>query len=222
MHSTFGSRWKICNIKTIKIAIVDDHRILREGLRVLLNHIPGVEVVIEADNGKVFVDALDFVTPNLAIIDINMPIMPGDEAVRLARLKLPDLKVIVLTMNTDEHYFQTMNKLGVDGYIIKESEYEELQHAITSVMKGGKYFSQVLLMNLLNNRTTNTIVNLTDREKEILQLLSKGYSAQEIADSLFLSVRTVEKHRSLLLEKTDSPNSISLVVYAIKNGLVTI
>ena len=209
-------------METIKIAIVDDHKILREGLRVLLNHIPNVEVVFEADNGKDFVDGLALVTPDLVIIDINMPIMAGDEAVRLARLKLPDLKVIVLTMNTDEHYFNTMNKLGVDGYIIKESEYEELQHAISSVMKGGKYFSQTLLVNLLNNRKPELSIKLSERDKEILQLLCKGLSAQEIADVLFISVRTVEKQRSLLLEKTESPNSISLVVYAIKNGLVSI
>lgn len=206
----------------IKIAIVDDHKIFREGLKALLGHMNNVEVVLEAGNGKEFIDLLEVLTPDLVIIDINMPVMSGEEAIRIAQERFPDLKVIVLTMNTQEQYYQSLTKQNVDGYIIKESDYEELEHGIAVVMKGGKYFSQSLLVNLLNNRKKDVVVHLTEREKEILQLICKGFSAQEIADKLFLSVRTVEKHRSLLLEKTNTVNSISMVVYAIKNSLVSL
>lgn len=209
----------MCNLK---VAIVDDHRILRQGLKVLINDIGNMEVVIEASDGKEFIDKIETIRPDLAIVDINMPVMKGDEAIRLARLKYPDLKIIVLSMNNQEQYFKTMNSLGVDGYIIKESDYDELERAITTVMKGGKYFSQELLIGLLNNRQTTTKVVLSEREKLVLKYLCSGMSTAEIADKMCISVRTVEKHRSEMLLRTESPNSISLVVYAIKNGLVEV
>lgn len=205
-----------------KVAIVDDHKILRNGLKMLLNEMGTIEIVIEASDGKDFVDQLEFIEPELVIIDFNMPVMCGDEAIRLARKKLPSLKVIVLSMNNEEKYFKIMNDLDVDGYIVKESDYEELEHAIETVLKGGKYFSQQLLLNLVNNRGSNTSVTLTSREKEVLQYLCKGFSAGEIGEKLFISPRTVEKHRSDLLLRTSSSNSINLVVFAIKNGLVQI
>jgi len=206
----------------IKVAIVDDHKILRQGLKVLLNDMDNMEVVIEASDGQEFIDMLEQVVPELVIIDINMPVMKGDEAVRLARLKHPQLKIIVLSMNNEEQYFKSMNELGVDGYIVKESDYDELERAITTVMKGGKYFSQALLIKLISNQQTPLKVVLSSREKEVLRYLCLGLSTAEIAQKLFISVRTVEKHRSEMLLRTESPNSISLVVYAIKNGLVEI
>jgi len=206
----------------IKVAIVDDHKILRQGLKVLLDDMDNMEVVIEASDGQEFIDMLEQVVPDLVIIDINMPVMKGDEAVRLARLKHPHLKIIVLSMNNEEQYFKSMNELGVDGYIVKESDYDELERAITTVMKGGKYFSQALLIKLISNQQTHLKVVLSSREKEVLRYLCLGLSTAEIAQKLFISVRTVEKHRSEMLLRTESPNSISLVVYAIKNGLVEI
>ena len=148
-----------------KIAIVDDHQILRAGLKVLLQCIDNIDIVIEASNGKEFIEQLEVSIPDLVIIDINMPVMNGAEAVKIARKKFPDLKVIVLSMNREEHYFKTMNDLGVDGYIIKESDYEELEHAIETVLKGGKYFSQELLLSLVNNRPAHMKINLSDREQ---------------------------------------------------------
>lgn len=206
----------------IQVAIVDDHKILRNGLKVLLATMDHVEVLFEASNGKEFLDFLDSLVPDLVIMDINMPVMSGDEAIRQAKKLYPDLKYIILSMNHEEQYFKIMNDLNVDGFIIKESDYDELEHAIQTVMKGGKYFSQQLLLNLMNNRSDRIQVSLTDREHEVLRYLCKGYSASEIADKLFISPRTVEKHRSDLLLRTGSGNSISLVVFAIKNGLVAL
>jgi len=209
-------------MEKIKIAIVDDHQILRAGLKVLLQCIDNTDIVIEASNGKEFIEQLEVTTPDLVIIDINMPVMNGAEAVKIARKKIPNLKIIVLSMNREEHFFKTMNDLGVDGYIIKESDYEELEHAIETVLKGGKYFSQELLLSMVNNKPTHMKINLSDREQEVLNYMCKGLSANEIADKLFISPRTVEKYRSDLLLRTESANSISLVVFAIKNGLVTL
>jgi DNA-binding NarL/FixJ family response regulator len=205
-----------------KVAIVDDHKILRNGLKMLLSSMENIDVVIEASNGKEFVDQLPLIEPNLVIIDINMPVMCGDEAVRIALQKYPDMKVIVLSMNNEEQYFKTMNDLGVDGYIVKESDYDELEHAIHTVLKGGKYFSQELLLNMVSNRPSEISVNLSVREKEVLQYLCKGFSANEIAEKLFISPRTVEKYRADLLLHTSCSNSINLVVFAIKHGLVKI
>ena len=206
----------------IKIAIVDDHRILRDGLKSLINEMNDAEVLFEASNGKEFVSLLDSFSPDLAIIDINMPIMSGEEALRLAKAKQPSLKTIVLSMYNDEQYFNTMKSVGADGYIIKESDYEELTQAIHTVIKGGKYFSQQLLLNLIDNKNAHASISLTPREKEILVCLSKGFSTHEIAEKLFLSERTVEKHRSELLLKTESTNSISLIMFAIRTGLISI
>lgn len=209
-------------MEKVKIAIVDDHKILREGIKRMLNDMKDTDVVIEASDGADFLKQLDYVTPQLAIMDINMPIMNGEEAVKKAKEKLPDLKVLILSMLSSEDYYNTFNQLGVDGYLLKESDYEELTRAISSVMKGGKYFSQELLINLLKNKKGKTTINLTDREKDILKLLCSGLSTQEISEKLKLSVRTIDKYRSDLLIKTGVSNSISLVLFAIKNGLVDI
>jgi DNA-binding NarL/FixJ family response regulator len=213
---------KVEKTDKIKIAIVDDHQLLRAGLKVLLDEIEGVEVVIEASNGSEFIKQIGNIKPDLALVDINMPVMGGEETVRRVKNIIPNLKIIILSMFSDELYFNTMNELGVDGYIIKESDYDELERAISAVMKGGKYFSQQLLVNLLHDRTLSAQIQLTEREKEILRLLCLGFSTSEIADKLNLSARTVEKHRADMLVRTNSSNSISLVVYAIKNRLVEI
>lgn len=206
----------------IRIAIADDHKILREGLKRILVDMGNIDVVIEASNGEEFIKQMDYVSPDLAIVDINMPVMNGIEAVKIAKQKWPNLKIIILSMHSSEDYYNTFNQLGVDGYLLKESDYEELSRAIKSVIAGGKYYSQELLMGLLTNRTPDTNINLTKREKEILKLLCSGLSTMEIAEKLFLSIRTVEKYRSDMLIKTGAANSISLVLFAIKNGLVAV
>ena len=208
-------------IKT-KIAIVDDHVILLEGIKRMLSDMKDMEVVIEASNGKEFLKRLETITPDLAIVDINMPEMCGDEAVRLAKLKLPDLKVIILSMISSEDYFNIFNNLGVDGYLLKDSEYDEFYRAIKVVLNGGKYFSQELLVSLLQQKNPEISISLTKREKDVLKLLCSGFSTKEIADKLFLSQRTVDKYRSGLLVKTGVSNSISLVLYAFKNALVQV
>ncbi|MDX9854746.1 MAG: response regulator transcription factor [Tenuifilaceae bacterium] len=205
-----------------RIAIVDDHKILRDGLKALIQEMENTIFEFEASNGLEFIRLLPNFNPDVVIIDISMPVMNGDEAVKQAKKIDPQLKFIVLSMHTDEHYFQTMKDLDVDGFIIKESDYNELELAINTVKKGGKYFSQQLLLNLIDQKNDKNLNSLTPREVEIVKLLSLGLSTIEIADKLNLSVRTIEKHRSELLLRTQSANSISLIIYAIKNGLISI
>jgi DNA-binding NarL/FixJ family response regulator len=204
------------------LVIVDDHKILRDSLCYVLNDMGIVDVIHTASNGKEFLEFIDKKKPDIAIIDINMPIMNGVEATRKALEKYPDLKILILSMHSEENFYQSMIELGVKGFILKEADYKELQKAIESILNGEHYFSQELLLNIIKSKKNQLNIQLTKREKDVLTLICKGLSTNEIADKLFLSASTIEKHRSELLLKTDSPNAISLVIFAIKNKLVEI
>jgi len=203
-----------------RIVIVDDHRILRDGIKALLKEMSNVELVGEASNGIEFMNLLKSIEPDLVLMDINMPKMNGIEATREALRIMPELKVLVLSMHDDVTYYDSMIQIGVHGFLLKESNYNELQKAIESVMDGNPYFSQELLLKLLKNKKSSSKVVVNDREKELLTLICKGLSTTEIAEKLFLSVSSIEKLRSDLLVKTNSNNSTALAVYAIKNNLV--
>jgi DNA-binding NarL/FixJ family response regulator len=182
-----------------------------------------IDIIGEASNGKEFLEILDRHKPDLVIMDINMPIMNGIDATQKAMAKYPDLKVLVLSMYGDENYYNTMINLGVQGFILKESDYNELERAISALVNNNHYFSQQLLLNIIRKKDDNNSgVKLTQRESQVLKLICQGFSNAEIADKLFLSVRTVEKHRAELLARTSSPNSVSLVMYAVRNRLVEI
>lgn len=205
-----------------KIIIVDDHNLFRNGLKFIMEDMDDVEVVAEASNGKEFLQLLDVVSPDLVLMDISMPVMNGIEATRIALDKQPDLNILVLTMFGEDAYYNTMIELGVKGFLLKDAENQELKDGIRTILRGGTFFSQELLLNLIKHRSSNEPVILTRREQEVLALICKGYSNSQISEELHISQRTVERHRSNLLLKTESNNSISLVVYAIKNNLVTI
>ncbi len=208
--------------KKIQVALVDDHQLFRSGINFIIDDTEDVEVAFEASNGQEFLDFLNEFQPDIVLMDINMPVMDGVEATKRAIEKFPDLKVLVLSMFGEVDYYNTMIDIGVKGFILKDIDNEELLDAIRKVTKGGSYFSQELLLQLIKNKPDNEQVELTKREKEVLELICLGHSNQEISEKLFISQRTVERHRSSLLFKTDSKNSVSLVVFAIKNGLVKI
>jgi DNA-binding NarL/FixJ family response regulator len=153
-------------------------------------------------------------------MDINMPKMNGIDASREALKICPNLKIIILSMHDDIKYYDSIVQLGVDGFLLKESSYDELEKAIESVFDGRPYFSQELLLKLLTAKRQEPTIELTDRERDVLQLICQGLSTSEIAAKLFLSVSSIEKYRAELLLKTNSPNSTALAVYAIKNNLV--
>ncbi len=210
-------------MNTLKIAIVDDHAVLRFGLNKLLSSLDGVNVVLEANNGKEFLDSIKDCEIDIAFIDLNMPVMNGMETIKTLKIKFPNIKTIVLSMNDNEQDFKALNDLGVDGYLLKDADFGEIERAIDTIKEGGKYFSQELLLKFIqSDNNTSAIVELTKRETEVLECLCNGLSAKESADRLNISPRTVEKHRTELFAKTGTNSSISLVVYALKNNLIKI
>lgn len=208
-----------------KVMLVDDHKLFRKGLRMLIDTLGRFEVAGEASNGVEFLDLIDQNLPDIVMLDIAMPKMDGIEAARQALLKYPDLKIITLSMFGEQDYYFKMVDAGVKGFLLKNSDFTEVRLALETVMEGGNYFSRELLMNLVNSLKNSPEElapdsPLSDREKEIILLICKGMSTQEIADSLCLSKRTVDSHRANILLKTGCRNTASLVVYAIKEKLV--
>jgi len=208
--------------KKIQVFIVDDHRLFRNGLKFILEETGKIEVIGEASNGKEFIDLLSYLNPDVVLLDISMPEMNGVEACKIALEKYPNLKILVLSMFGDDAYYNTMIDLGVKGFILKDSDSNELRRAIETIMDGQNYFSQELLLKIIRNKNAGPTIKLSKRELEILTYICKGMSTMQISEILHISHRTVERHRASLLEKTDSSNSISLAIYAIKNNLVKI
>ena len=213
----------------MRLYIVDDHKLFREGLKLLLSTQDFVQHIYEASNGKEFVENLSFVDCDVVLMDIEMPEMNGVEATEVALRMKPDLKIIVLSMYGDEQYYYKMVDAGVKGFVLKNSGIEKVITAIHKVAAGENYFSEELLINILNNMRDNgknepdtPDSEISEREMEILYYVCLGLSNQEIADKLFISKRTVDKHRANLLSKTGCRNTAALVMYAIKNKLIAI
>ncbi len=207
------------------VIIVDDHTLFRNGLRILLNTLEDYQVIGEASNGKQFLELLEKNVPDLVLLDINMPVMDGIEAATIAQKLYPDLKIITLSMYGEEDYYYKMVNAGVKGFVLKNSDIKEVKTALDVVYDGGSFFSSELLQNLVaslksSSKSKESHTELSEREMEILILICQGLSNQEIGDKLFISKRTVDKHRANILEKSESKNTAQLVVYAIKNKLV--
>lgn len=213
---------------SVRIVLVDDHTLFRTGLSGLLAQHEGFEVVADFGSGEDFLAALDELTVDVVFMDISMPGMDGAETTRRALEMRPELKIVTLSMYGDDHYYTRMVVSGASGFLLKDSEIDEVYAAVDSVMAGDSYFSTALLgsltrnMSVLNALSPNDEDELSDREMEILVEVCRGLSNQEIADKLFISKRTVDKHRANILEKTGCKNTANLVVYAIKNHLVEI
>lgn len=209
--------------------IVDDHEIFRNGLKMVLGKLRYVDIAGEAADGKSFLGMLDEVEADIVLIDIEMPEMNGIEAAKEALKKKPGLKFIALTMFGEDEYIQSMLDVGAKGFLMKNINKENLDKAIQTVHNGGSFYSEELFEFFTRQLTRDKKpdskedkLNLTRREKEILQLLCEGLSNKEIADALFVSERTVLGHKTNLLTKTNTKNSLSLMAYAIKNKLVVL
>lgn len=214
-------------MQKLKIYLVDDHKLFREGLKLLLSAQDFIHHIYEASNGREFIENLSFADCDVVLMDIEMPEMNGIDATREALLLRPDLKIIVLSMYGDEQYYYKMIDTGVKGFILKNTGIENVVTAIRKVAAGENFFSEELLFNILNNMRDNgksepSDSEISDREMEILYHVCKGESNQEIADELFISKRTVDKHRANLLSKTGCRNTAALVMYAIKNKIVEV
>ncbi|MFW6326989.1 MAG: response regulator [Bacteroidota bacterium] len=205
-----------------ELILIDDHEIFRNGLKVLLEASGDYRVIGEASNGEEALDLLKLITPDLILMDIHMPGMNGLELSKRVMEKYATMNILILSMYDDKQYYEKLIDNGVKGFILKDSNFDELQTAINRINAGSTYFSQELLLKLVNEKKQNPEDAFTSREMEILQLLAKGLSTQEIADQLYISFRTVERHRANLLTKTNTNNSLKLLVYAIKHNLVRI
>ncbi|MBN1184718.1 MAG: response regulator transcription factor [Bacteroidales bacterium] len=212
-------------IKNISIAIVDDHKLFRDGLKILLKRAcPEIGEIYEATHGGEFLQLLKTYTPDVILMDIAMPEIDGIEATKRAIEKDPDLKIIALSMFGEEEYYSQMIESGAKGFILKDSDIQEVQNAIREVANGNNYFTPDILLGLIKNMNKKKKKpeksELSERETEILYYICTGLSNQEIADSLHLSKRTVDKHRENLLLKTGAKNTASLVIYAVKNEII--
>lgn len=206
--------------------MVDDHTLFRSGLRSLLTLCEGFEIVADVGSGEEFLALVDNTEIDVVFMDISMPGIDGVETTRRALALCPTLRVITLSMYGDDHYYRLMLESGASGFVLKDSDIEEVYAAVDAVMAGDSYFSEALLGSFTRNMSrlalTDTVSEdtLSEREVEILVEVCRGLSNQEIADKLFISKRTVDKHRANILEKTGCKNTANLVVYAIKNHLV--
>jgi len=213
-----------------RILIVEDHTLLRAGLRALLTQDPDIEIVGEADNGRDAVQVIATLAPHLVLMDLSMPGMNGIEAIRDIKRRFPETRVLVLTIHKTDEYIHESLRAGADGYILKDATHDELRVAIRSVLNGKTYLSPDISGKVINGYlgggnplgTSGAWDSLTHREREVLKLVAEGHPNKFIADFFSLSVKTVEKHRSNLMKKLDLHNASTLTAYAIEKGLVAL
>ena len=213
----------------LKILLADDHKIMREGLRSLIEKQPGMEVVAESDNGRTALRLTRKLKPDVIVMDINMPDMNGIDATRQIVSEFPDAKVIAFSMHSDRQFVVEMLKAGVSGYLLKDAAFEELANAIRTVADNRNFLCPKIAKTVLEDykehlHTTEPSASavLTGREREVLQLLSEGRTTKQIADQLNVSVKTAETHRRNIMEKLDMRSIAELTKFAIRQGLTSI
>ena len=216
-------------MRTVKILLADDHGIVRKGLRFLLEQQSGMEVLGEAGNGREAVKAAEELVPDVIIMDIAMPQLNGIEATAHIVKRNPEIGVIILSMHADEGYLLRALSAGAKGYLLKDSAETDLVRAVQVVANKRPFFSPAISQTLLDNYLTqlqqkglqDSYDLLTDREKEILQLLAEGRSNKEVANLLNLSVYTVETHRTNIMQKLDLHNTAEIVLYAVRKRIIS-
>jgi NarL family two-component system response regulator LiaR len=222
----------------LRVLLVDDHAILREGIRFLLTASDEVEVVGEADNGKAAIDAVEKLNPDAVLMDVAMPEMNGIEATRVMKERWPNLPVLILSMYDSEEYIIPILQAGASGYVLKSAAGKELISALKAAVQGHTILhpdvAKTVMENLVRPGTTPqprsnggsamhpALEVLTEREREVLTLIARGLTNQQIADELFISIKTVQAHRANLMEKLDMHDAVELTKFAIKTGLVSI
>lgn len=213
----------------IKIIIVDDHAMVRSGLRLLLNGQEDIEVIAEASDGDEGIRAALALRPNVVLMDLSMPHgKDGLTAASELKEKLPDVAILILTMHDDDEYLFRAIHAGAAGYVLKSAPHEELLTAIRSVSNGDAYLYPTATKRLMNEymermkrgESGDVFDTLSDREKEVLGLTAKGYANKEIAEQLIISVKTVETHKSNVMEKLGLKTRPELIKYAMKKGLL--
>ncbi len=222
-------RGRVGGMEKRRIVIAEDHTILREGLRALLSSDPDFDVVGEAEDGREAIHVVESLTPDLVLMDLSLPRMNGMDAIREIKRRCPKTRVLALTVHRTEEYILATLRAGADGYVLKDATHTELVMGIKSVLTGKPYLSpgvsDKVIQGYLEGRKTlrshTPWETLTQREREILKLIAEGYKNREIADYLYISVKTVEKHRANLMKKLDLHNTPALTAFAMEKGLVT-
>jgi two-component system, NarL family, response regulator NreC len=213
---------------SLRIILADDHKIVRDGLRALLENQSGMEVIAEADNGRATVRLARELLPDLVIMDIGMPDLNGIDATRQITAELPKVKVIALSMHSDRRFVVQMFKAGASGYLLKDCAFEELARAVCAVQKNQTYLSPAVAgpvmedyIHQLSGGESGSSVP-SPREREVLQLLAEGKSTKEVAAVLCVSVKTVETHRQQIMSKLNIQSIAELIKYAIREGLTSL
>ncbi len=214
-------------MKKITVFISDDHAVLREGLRLLLETADDIEVVGEAENGHHAVDEARRLQPDVILMDIAMPVLNGVEAARRIARAAPAAKVLILSSYSDEQHVQLAVEAGAAGYVMKETASKDLFRAIRETYKGNAFFSPPIARRLLKqwqdrdlSFQARAVPTLTSRQTEVVQLIAEGHSSKQIAGLLFISIKTVEKHRQAIMDKLDIHEIATLTRYAISSGVV--
>ena len=211
----------------LRILLADDHTVVRQGLRKVVEESPDWEVVAEAGDGREAVRQAEELKPDVAIVDIAMPLLNGIEATRQIVKRSPSTRILVLTMHSDEAYVNQILKAGATGYLLKDSADVDLIQAVSAVAKGQSFFSPAVARLMLDDYTrqlsdyvTDRYELLSDREREIFQLIAEGKANKEIAALLSISLSTVETHRARIMEKLDLHSAAEIVLYAVRRGVI--
>jgi DNA-binding NarL/FixJ family response regulator len=213
----------------VKILLADEHKLMRDGLRSLIEKRDGLQVVAEAENGQTAIKLNRKFRPDVIVMDINMPDLNGIDASRQIIQEFPDTKIIAFSMHTDHQFVAGALKAGVSGYLQKDSAFEELAQAIRTVVANRTYLSSRITGDVVNGYVEKLLADdsaapacLTDREREVAQLYAEGHSTRQIADRLNLSVKTIETHRRNIMQKLDITSIAELTKFAIREGLTTL
>ncbi len=219
-------------MKMIRLFIADDHQLVIDGIKAMLADAPGVTITGEANNGKQAIDLLAKIPADILVMDIDMPVLNGYDTAKILSSRYPDLKIIALTSYNEKAVIKKMLEAGASGYILKNVGREELIHALHQVASGQQYTSSEISLALLSEPAANVnsilpppatgqpVDLLTERELEILKLIAQGFSNSEIGEKLFISPRTVDKHRTNIMEKIGVNNIAGLIRYAFREKIV--
>jgi len=212
-----------------RIILVDNHQIMRDGLRFMLEKFPNLTVVGEADNGRAGVSLTKELVPDVVIMDITMPDLNGIDATRQIKKLIPQTRVIALSMHSDRKYVIRMLQAGASGYVIKDSAFEELSRAIATTLRGQTYLSPEITGEVLRDLMAVPTLNndqaafpLTPKERQVLQLIAEGWTTKEIAAQQGVSVKTIETHRRQLMAKLNAKSVADLTKFAIQEGLTSL
>jgi two-component system response regulator NreC len=216
----------------IDVILVDDHQIVRDGIRLLIEGMENIRVIDEAGNAELMMAILKTKKPDLAIIDISLPGMSGIELAKYISTNYPEVKILMLSMYTNEEFVFNSLRSGASGYLPKNTTRKELNNAINVISEGKEYFSEsisnIILKSYIkkaqskNEEDEKELSKLSDREQEVLKMFSEGKSNKEIADELFISTRTVESHKNHIMQKLGLKTTVDLIKFAIRNGILEI